>query len=422
MGVLDGQPVSAAVTNPAFLDADSDDTALGKISFNNISDPLVSGPQIVNIQREMNALASWTGKPTNIAYNSTPGWINSQVGNPTDSFFVRIDALTERFSGTTGHAHTGADGEGPMLSGVAITGVPLAGYFLEGVDLIGVTGSSTDVSTQLTGKFPSNSSTTLGVVVNTPFNKVTLRYASGTNQNDQIEDGSGNIVYGRITESSGVWTLSYYVLIGGTETAYSFLLATDVRWYYQELFAPLLSTPVYSELAVIPSDNATADVVDATESVAGKVILANVAPAVIDAFGAKGTSSRVAHQDHTHAGTHSIMIDGDAYQALGDVTFNPGVGIAMSWNSGKLQVALSSPATPQVEYRTITSGEAAAKQLTLSFTPIAANKVIVDMIGVGPQFYSTDFNVSGNVLDWNGLGMDSVPVDSGDKLRIIYWS
>lgn len=421
MGVTDGQPVSAAVTNPAFLDADSDDTALGKINFNNISDPTNSGFAVNNIQREANSLSSFTGKPLNVAKNYLPIWTNNQVGTSTDNLFVRSNSLTERFSGTTGHDHTGTDGNGPMLSGGSITNVPLKGSFNEGIDLIGVTGTSTDVSTELTGKSPSTTLTTLGVVVNDPYNKAVLRYASGVNENDQIVDGSGNIVYGRVTESTGVWTLSYYVLIGGTETAYSFS-STDVRWYYQELYAPLISTPVYSELAVIPSDNATADVIDATESVAGKVLLSNIVATEIGPTSLKGTSARVSHEDHAHKGVHSVMIDGDVTQAFGDATFQAGTGILLTWVSGKLNIAQSVTNTPQVESRTITSGEALAKSLTLAFTPNDPTKVVVDIISVGPQLYSDDFTVSGATLSWSGLGMDAIPIETGDRFRIVYWS
>lgn len=75
----------------------------------------------------------------------------------------------------------------------------------------------------------------------------------------------------------------------------------------------------------------------------------------------------------------------------------------------------------QVEYRTLTVGEVAAKQLTLSATPAEATKVIVDIIGGTSQHYSIDYTVSSNDLIWNGLGMDGI-LSSGDVLRIFYFS
>lgn len=416
MGVIDGQPVSAAVTNPAFLDADSDDTALGKLSLNNISDPTNSGSAVNNIQREFNAISAFTGKPTNVAKDYTPPWINNQVGTPTDTLFVRSNLITGLFDGTLGHTHDGTNGNGPVIPAANLGNFPFAGYFSQGTQLTLVTGSSTDVSTELTGKAPSTGPTALGVVVNAPYNKVILRDTNG----DSFVDGSGNTVYARLTESSGVWTLSYYVLIGGTETAYSFLLATTVDWYYQELFAPNVSTPVYSEIAITPSDNTTADVIDATETVAGKVILANTAPPAVAAASAKGTNTRVAHQDHTHEGVHSILIDGDVTVGLGDVTLKSGANVTLAWVSGKVEISASSQ-TPQVEYRTITSGEATAKQLTLAFTPNVAANVMLDVVGGTAQISSVDYSVSGAVLTWNGLGLDSL-LAAGDVLRIHYWT
>lgn len=75
----------------------------------------------------------------------------------------------------------------------------------------------------------------------------------------------------------------------------------------------------------------------------------------------------------------------------------------------------------KVEYRMVTGGEATAKQLTLIDTPAIPGKTMVDVITVGAQFYGDDFVVSGAVLDWSTLGMDSVPIIAGTKLRIVYF-
>jgi len=380
VGILDGQPVSAAVTNPAFLDANADDTALGKITLNNISDPVVSGPSIINIQREFNALSSYTGKPTNVAINTTPTWINNDVGGATDTLFERADALTAKFNFLSGHMHTGGAGDAPLLTGASIGPRPYRGYFIGGIDLTGASGGSTDVSTELTGKTPSTNDVTLGVVVNTPYNRVILRQASGPDENDPFTDGSGNEVYGRVTESVGVWTLTYYVDLAGVETAYSFGSPVDIRWYYQEIFDPLaVGTPVYDQYAFIPSENATADVIDATSAIAGKVLLSNAAPPAVAGASALGAQTRVAREDHTHADN------------------------------------------AVVEYHDITAPEALAKSFALSSTPFDPTKVVVDALGGGAQRYGVDYTVTGSTLSWTGLGLDGV-LDTGDALRILYWT
>lgn len=75
----------------------------------------------------------------------------------------------------------------------------------------------------------------------------------------------------------------------------------------------------------------------------------------------------------------------------------------------------------QLEFRTITPGEVAAKQLTLSATPVSSTKVMLDYIGIGPQFFPTDYTIAANILDWSGLGLDGV-VSAGDQFRIHYFS
>lgn len=114
MGVIDGQAVSAAVTNPAFLDANADDTALGKINLSN-TEP-ASGPPVINTQREVNSLDSFTGRAAGAVYNDLPAFTSNDVGAAGDDLFDRTDALTERFNDTLGHSHDGTPGEGPPVS------------------------------------------------------------------------------------------------------------------------------------------------------------------------------------------------------------------------------------------------------------------------------------------------------------------
>lgn len=268
MGIADGQPVDAAVVNPAFLDANDDDAALGILDLQNVE--AISGPAVFNIQREHNSIASFVGKATGTVFNSLPSWTNNDVGTSLDDLKERIEALTATFNAITGHTHDGSAGEGGPIS-LAGLSPPLMGYFLQGIDLSAVTGGSTDVTPNLTGSPVSNGSAQLGVVVNAPYNKVIIRQASGPDANDEFLDGFGNEVYGRVTESSGTWTLTYYVDIAGTETPYAFGGSEDVRWYYQQLFNPLVTTPVYDPAAFVPSENATQDVVDASATQRGVV-------------------------------------------------------------------------------------------------------------------------------------------------------
>jgi hypothetical protein len=77
--------------------------------------------------------------------------------------------------------------------------------------------------------------------------------------------------------------------------------------------------------------------------------------------------------------------------------------------------------TWRVTYHTLTGGEITAKQLTLPYTPLAGAQVLVDLIGGTSQDYSVDFSVTGAVVGWNGLGLESALI-AGSKLRFAYYS
>lgn len=246
-GVVDGTPVDAATTNPAFLDANGDDTGIGVYTLANVDTP-ASGPQIDNIQREHNSIASFVGKAINALYNALPTWTPVAGFLSTDNLFARLDFITGKFHATTGHAHTGAAGDGPPISSAGVGGVPLRGYDYATTNLTGVTGSSSNVSTQLTGVVESSGPTVEGAVTTVPHNLVLLRQASGTSAGQAFSDTNGNTVYGRLTKSGAVWTLSYYSLVSGTETAYSFASSTSIIWYLQYLYNPIVDGPVYNDL------------------------------------------------------------------------------------------------------------------------------------------------------------------------------
>lgn len=272
MGIVNGQPVDENYTNPAFVDANEDDGTLAKMFLDDQDPSLVSGDRVDNTQRELNAFSSFVGKVLNTVKNILPTWATSEGFLSTDSLYARTDKLSSKFPSATGHAHNPATaGDGGEIQASYLGGVKLRALIQQGVNIIGATGVSSDISLQFTLKNPSSNQTTKGVPINTPYNMVALRQASGANQGDSFYDGSGNLVYGRITFAAGVWTLSFYVLISGTETAYSFASPTDISFYYQEIFNPLTEGPVYDPAFFIPSENTTADVIDASATQSGKV-------------------------------------------------------------------------------------------------------------------------------------------------------
>lgn len=66
---------------------------------------------------------------------------------------------------------------------------------------------------------------TIGLITSGVTN-MTLLWA--TTSGEKLIDAGGNELYGRLTESGGVYTLTFYSLIAGVETAYSFTADTDI--------------------------------------------------------------------------------------------------------------------------------------------------------------------------------------------------
>jgi hypothetical protein len=73
-----------------------------------------------------------------------------------------------------------------------------------------------------------------------------------------------------------------------------------------------------------------------------------------------------------------------------------------------------------VEYLTLSSGNIASKQITLSHSPLEVEQVMLDVLNNGPQYYDYDFTVSGSILSWSGKPLDGI-LSAGDKLRIQYY-
>jgi hypothetical protein len=344
MAIVDGEPVDAAHSNPAWISKNTDDTAVGDYTLTSPK-PAV-GASIVSLQREVNSLDSFSGNVPGSVFNVKPVWNNNDVGASTDDLKTRTDLLTRRFSGTVGigHQHSGVDGDGPPVPSTNISPVPLTAYFPEGSTIVGATGGSTNVTALMGGFSPSTSATVKGAVVTNPQNKTpTLKYASGVNQGDLIKDLSGNEVYGRLTFSVGVWTLTYFTDPAGVETPFSFGVATDVDWFFQVLYNLLdSSNPVYSTLAIIPSLNATADVITATTALQGKTQLSAVAPPDVASAGAAGTANAtVANADHTHRGVHTLFAFGNP-NLYGDVDLKAGTGISLTQVGQEITIASTS--------------------------------------------------------------------------------
>lgn len=265
MTVSNGQLANSTTFNQAFSSRLADDNTVGKKDLQN-TDP-ASGPDVINVQREINSLNSFTGRPSGSAWDDEPIWTENQVGTATDTLLDRGDALTERFDGITGHTHDGTDGQGALIDASDLTNVNNLFGIYQYLEVTGANGSTYDVSTEFTGRSPGGDSITVGVLTDAPINKVSIiDLATGT----AIEDAGGQRVYARITESAGVWTLSFYTNEAGVETAHT-LASTNIGVFFREVFNQNSRPTIPADVAEIGSLDLTADVVDASPTQRGLV-------------------------------------------------------------------------------------------------------------------------------------------------------
>jgi hypothetical protein len=124
-----------------------------------------------------------------------------------------------------------------------IAPIAISGFAAEDADDIVTTALGTAATANSVVLAVSNGVDTLGYIptaTSVTLDKVLVKKAAS---DIGIIDGSGNEVYGRLSESAGVWTVSYYSLVAGVETSYS-LPAQSVDMYFNYLFT----------LALLPID------------------------------------------------------------------------------------------------------------------------------------------------------------------------
>ena len=269
-GIIDGQQVNATDSNAAWLAKNGDDTTIGRVSLSNTAAD--SGSNISNAQREFNSLASKMGVATNEAKDALVSFTNNEGLTASESIKSRVEELSAFFNHLTGHNHDGSNGSGANINSQSIGSVILKAWIIQGTQIptISSGSSSTDITSLMGGLTASTNSATKGVVVNSPYNKVILTDSNG---NEIIKPLTGEVIYGRVTYSASIWTISYYYITSGVETAFTFATTyTNVQWYYQDLINPISDAGfVYSPQLFTPSTNATAEVVDASATQRGLV-------------------------------------------------------------------------------------------------------------------------------------------------------
>lgn len=77
--------------------------------------------------------------------------------------------------------------------------------------------------------------------------------------------------------------------------------------------------------------------------------------------------------------------------------------------------------TPYTRYLTLDSTDITNKYVALPDVPLDPTQVVVDLVQTGAQAYTDDYIVVGNLVNWNGLGLESLLI-AGDKLRVQYFA
>jgi hypothetical protein len=100
MGVLDGQAVSAEVTNPAFINKNIDDTTPSGLGL--ASGVTARGSAVTDVQTEHNALWSFLGGLINQTKAYLPAWVSQNFGAANASIKAKIEAIDSAFTPASG--------------------------------------------------------------------------------------------------------------------------------------------------------------------------------------------------------------------------------------------------------------------------------------------------------------------------------
>jgi uncharacterized protein YjbI with pentapeptide repeats len=76
---------------------------------------------------------------------------------------------------------------------------------------------------------------------------------------------------------------------------------------------------------------------------------------------------------------------------------------------------------PSAELITLSADQVSAKSFDLISPPNSGASIVLFPLGGLPQSFGDDFTLSGSTISWTGLGMDSLGLVAGDKIRVIYF-
>lgn len=229
-----------------------------------------STTQLIDLQRVINEALASLGVANQAATDANANVYSSNNvildGDDRKVAIGKLDAEFEaRFNVTTGHNHDGVNSAALSIDDISGFNSLFAEFGEFTFDA--ASGTSIDVSSLFTGKTSGGDAVTAGVITSAPNNYVSLLEKT---TGGEIEDADGDRVFGRITESGGTWTLSFFTNEAGVETAHS-LSSQDIRFLYREVYTAGDRPTIGANVAVYDTQSAVGDIPDATATQRGVV-------------------------------------------------------------------------------------------------------------------------------------------------------
>ena len=169
-----------------------------------------------------------------------------------------------------------------------------------------------------------------GVIATAPLNRVTIRVGGG-----EVQDADGLEIYARITESTGTYTLTYYVNDAGTETAHSFGGATSIDVFIPYRFT-FGSYPTDTTIAVPGFDAAPNPAAITVPTAYSEELTA-------------GTNT-VTDLTYTPTGAVTLVVDGVVFSSVASPAPFTVSGKAITWSATNAKVSLDSNDTVVANY------------------------------------------------------------------------
>lgn len=140
MGVQDGFPVNATYTNPRFISKNTSDNMPFPLAFSYAP----SGTTVSDIQAATNRLYTATGATdagaTGTVYNATPSTITNG-----QNYQTALTVLAGKFDPASGHHHTGAPGDGPLIA-AGVSSLAVNGFTPATGDIVLFNGNSVSMT------------------------------------------------------------------------------------------------------------------------------------------------------------------------------------------------------------------------------------------------------------------------------------